>query len=135
MLLLDTNVVIGVMTGRTPGAVIRLKSELARGTQIALPAPVLFELQYGAAKSAQPSRNQQRIDVFLTAVTGIIAFDREDAVEAGGLRAELEMAGTPIGPYDLMIAAQARRRQVLLVTRNRREFDRVPGLIVADWPD
>jgi tRNA(fMet)-specific endonuclease VapC len=61
------------------------------------------------------------------------AFDLEDAVEAGGIRAGLERLGTPIGPYDYLIAAQARRRGAALVTLNRREFERVPGLIVTDW--
>jgi predicted nucleic acid-binding protein len=47
--------------------------------------------------------------------------------------AHLERAGTPIGPYDILIAAQARRRNLTIVTANRREFERVPGLTVQDW--
>ncbi len=54
-------------------------------------------------------------------------------MHAGNIRAELEKAGTPIGHYDYLIAAQARRRAATLVTANFREFARVPGLVVADW--
>jgi tRNA(fMet)-specific endonuclease VapC len=60
-------------------------------------------------------------------------FEPEDAEEAGDIRAELERAGTPIGPYDVLIAAQARRRSALLVTANMGEFTRVPGLRIEDW--
>lgn len=60
-------------------------------------------------------------------------FEPEDAEEAGEIRAELERAGTPIGPHDVLIAAQARRRSALLVTANTTEFIRVPRLRIADW--
>ena len=63
----------------------------------------------------------------------VLPFEAEDAAHAGDIRAELEKAGTPIGHYDYLIAAQARRRGAALVTLNRREFERVPGLIVVDW--
>ena len=63
----------------------------------------------------------------------VLPFDAEDAAHAGDIRAHLERKGTPIGPYDYLIAAQARRRGATLVTANRREFERVPGLMVADW--
>jgi tRNA(fMet)-specific endonuclease VapC len=98
-----------------------------------VPVPVLFELRYGAAKSRNPARNHERIDAFLTAITEIVEFDDADASEAGEIRAFLESKGMPIGPYDLLIAAQARRRGAVLVTLNRRQFERVPGLMVTDW--
>jgi len=60
-------------------------------------------------------------------------FELEDAEEAGDIRAELERAGTPIGPYDILIGAQARRRSALLVTANASELSRVPRLRTADW--
>jgi tRNA(fMet)-specific endonuclease VapC len=65
----------------------------------------------------------------------VLPFDSEDAVEASDIRAALESKGTPIGPYDLLIAAQARRRGATLVTLNRREFAHVPGLSVTDWAE
>jgi tRNA(fMet)-specific endonuclease VapC len=111
----------------------RLQFEIVAGSRLVVPVPVLFELRYGAEKSQNPSRNHARIDEFLTAVTEIASFDDEDANEAGEIRAFLEMKGSPIGPYDLLIAAQTRRREAVLVTLNRREFERVPRLMVTDW--
>jgi tRNA(fMet)-specific endonuclease VapC len=63
----------------------------------------------------------------------VLSFDVEDARHAGAIRAELAAAGTPIGPYDALIAGQARARCLVLVTHNVREFARVPGLQVEDW--
>jgi tRNA(fMet)-specific endonuclease VapC len=94
---------------------------------------VLFELRYGAAKSARPERNAQRIIDFLSGPIEVLPFAPADAEEAGDIRAALERAGTPIGPYDILVAAQARRRDALLVTANEREFARVPRLKLEDW--
>jgi tRNA(fMet)-specific endonuclease VapC len=63
----------------------------------------------------------------------VLTFDAMDAQEAGDIRARLRRAGTPIGPDDILIAAQARRRNALLVTANTREFAQVPGLRIEDW--
>jgi tRNA(fMet)-specific endonuclease VapC len=65
----------------------------------------------------------------------IVDFDREDVVEAGRVRAALASAGTPIGPYDVLIAGQAKARDLTLITRNTREFGRVNGLSVQNWED
>jgi tRNA(fMet)-specific endonuclease VapC len=70
---------------------------------------------------------------FLSAPIAFLPFDAEDAAEAGDIRAALSKAGTPIGPYDLLVAAQARRRGAFLATANVREFARVPRLEVEDW--
>jgi tRNA(fMet)-specific endonuclease VapC len=133
MFFLDTNVIIAVMNRRDDAIDVRLQNEIAAGSTLIVPVPVLFELRYGAAKSQNPARNHERIDAFLTAITEIIEFVEADACEAGEIRAFLESKGTPIGPYDLLIAAQARRRDAVLVTLNRREFERVPSLMVTDW--
>ena len=133
MFFLDTNVVIAVMNRRDDAIDVRLQNEIAAGGALIVPTPVLFELRYGAAKSQNPARNHERIDAFLIAITEIIGFDDADAQEAGEIQAFLESKGTAIGPYDLLIAAQARRREAVLVTLNRREFERVPGLMVTDW--
>lgn len=134
MFFLDANVAIGVMTRRAPHLVARIEAELAIATPLYVSVVVLYELKYGARKSAFPERNLARLDDFLASVSAIVSFDADDACEAGEIRAHLENKGTPIGPYDVLIAAQARRRGAALVTLNRREFDRVPGLIVTDWP-
>lgn len=130
---LDTNVVIGVMTRRAPHFAARIEAELALGTPLYLSVVVLYELEYGARKSAFPERNLARLGDFLRCVSAVVPLDADDAAEAGDIRAHLEGNGRPIGPYDILIAAQARRRQMALVTNNRREFDRVPGLSVSDW--
>lgn len=133
MFCLDANVIIGIMTRRAPVLDARLRAELTLGTRLVVPAPALYELRYGASKSAARERNHARVDDFLAAVPEIADFDEKDAGEAGDIRAFLETLGKPIGPYDILIAAQARRRGAALVTLNRREFERVPGLIVTDW--
>lgn len=133
MFVLDTNIIIAVMNRRDAAIDLRLQQEIAAGAALIVPVPVLFELRYGAARSQNPARNHERIDEFMTAITEIIDFDEADAGEAGEIRAFLESRGAPIGPYDLLIAAQARRRGGVLVTLNRREFERVPALMVTDW--
>src|SRR5262245_59259829 len=131
MVCLDTNVVIRLLRGQSP-LIDRFRLALMR-EEIALSAIVLFELHYGAAKSDRRVQNEERIQVFLNAPIAILSFEAEDAREAGDIRAHLAKAGTPIGPYDLLIAAQARRRDAVLVTANAREFARVPRLRMEDW--
>jgi tRNA(fMet)-specific endonuclease VapC len=133
MFCLDTNIVIVVLNERRPALARRLDREIDRGTALMIPAIVRFELEYGYAKSVDPARNRERLRHFLSVGFEQPAFDKDDALEAGTIRAALEAKGTPIGPYDVLIAAQARRRGAALVTLNRREFERVPGLIVTDW--
>lgn len=98
-----------------------------------VPAIALFELRYGIANSARRIENEQMLDVFLSAPIETPAFDAADAAEAGEIRAFLKRKGTPIGPYDILIAAQARRRGAALVSANLREFRRVTGLVTQDW--
>jgi tRNA(fMet)-specific endonuclease VapC len=132
MLCLDTNIVIAILNGKPPRLLDRFEAVLA-GDEIALPAVVLFELEYGIAKSQRRRENQDRLVIFLRAPIPILPFDADDAREAGEIRGVLRRAGTPIGPYDILIAAQARRRGATLVTANAREFARVPGLRTEDW--
>lgn len=129
---LDTNIVIGIINGRATAAERRFRETIGRAP-LMLSAVVMFELRYGYAKSDRRSRMDALLETFLAPGVEVLPFDAEDAAEAGDIRAALEAQGTPIGPYDLLIAAQARRRGAALVTLNRREFERVPGLIVTDW--
>jgi tRNA(fMet)-specific endonuclease VapC len=133
MICLDTNVVIAALNQPTPRVEMHLREAMTNGQPVAISSVVLFELWYGAAKSARVERNKKRIIDFLGAPIEVLPFDADDAREAGDIRALLERAGTPIGPYDVLIAAQARRRGALLVTANMREFARVPGLQTQDW--
>ena len=133
MICLDTNAVIAALNDRTSPVRARIDKAIRLNHPLAISSIVLFELWYGAAKSARPERNARRIVDFLAGPIEILAFEPVDAEEAGYIRAALERAGTPIGPYDLLVAAQARRRDALLVTANEREFARVPRLKFEDW--
>jgi tRNA(fMet)-specific endonuclease VapC len=133
MLCLDTNVVVSLLNGRRPAIRRRYEAERLAGSRLTLPAIALFELRFGAANSDRPEANARVLERFLDAKIEILNFDACDAAEAGAIRAYLRARGTPIGPYDVLIAAQARRRDAALVTSNLREFQRVPGLIVMDW--
>ena len=133
MICLDTNAVIEVLNAANSSVRRRMGTAIGEGQTFALSVIVLFELRHGAAKSAQSERNARRIDDFLAGPIEVLPFAPEDAEEAGDIRAALERAGTPIGPYDILIAAQARRHDAILVTANTREFARVPRLRVEDW--
>jgi len=131
--LLDTNAVIALLNNNPPGVRSRLRQVVTEGASIAVPSIVLYELWYGVARSARRGENAERLRVFLSGNIDILPLDEEDAVVAGDLRAGLETAGTPIGPYDLLIAAQALRSRTALVTANVSEFARVCGLVWQDW--
>jgi tRNA(fMet)-specific endonuclease VapC len=133
MICLDTNAVIAVLNDRTSPVRARIDAAIASGTALAISSIVLFELRYGAVKSARPERNLQRIADFLAGPIEILPFEPADTEEAGDIRAALEEAGTPIGPYDVLLAGQARRHDALLVTANPREFARVSRLKFEDW--
>ena len=133
MICLDTNVVIAAMNLRPPEVRRRLVAALGDGATVGLPSIVLYELWYGARKSDRFEVNAQALTTFLTLDVMPWPFESEDASEAGDIRAALERAGTPIGPYDILIAAQARRRGASLVTANEREFGRVAGLKTVNW--
>ncbi len=111
----------------------RLAAELRAGTKLIVPAIVRFELDYGFAESDRPADARASLERLLAAGFEQPAFDLGDAREAGDIRAHLESQGAPIGPFDYLIAAQARRRRAALVTLDKRELERVPGLIVTDW--
>ena len=91
---------------------------------------VIHEIYYGAFKSQRVETNVARVDALQFPV---LEFDHEDARQAGEIRAYLASKGTPIGPFDVLIAGQAKARKLTLVTHNTTEFRRVPGLKVEDW--
>jgi tRNA(fMet)-specific endonuclease VapC len=93
---------------------------------------VMHELYYGAYKSQRVERNLETVRLFLRNFP-ILDMDPQDAIAAGEIRAALANRGKPIGPFDLLLAGQAKARDLTLVTNNIREFERVPGLRVEDW--
>jgi tRNA(fMet)-specific endonuclease VapC len=131
--LLDTNAVVALLRNKPVEVRARYRAAQQGGDTIALSSIVLFELWYGAAKSTHVADNVERLRILLTADIDLLDFDDEDAHAAGQIRATLEPDGHPIGAYDLLIAAQAIRRGLTVVTANTAEFSRVTGLSLADW--
>lgn len=126
--LLDTNVVIALLNGSRPIVGAKVRGQAV--SDILLSSIVLHELRFGAFKSARQVANLARLDALRFP---IVPFDETDASEAGRIRAALHRLGTPIGPYDVLIAGQALARDLVLVTRNTREFSRIVGLKIEDW--
>jgi tRNA(fMet)-specific endonuclease VapC len=131
--LLDTNAVVAILKDRPPAVRRRLRQAISTGASISVSSVVLYELWYGIARSERRVENTERLRIFLSGGIRVLPFDEEDAIAAGDLRAKLETSGTPIGPYDLLIAAQAVRSGSTLVTANVSEFARVSGLVWRDW--
>lgn len=131
MLALDTNTLIYFFKGQGRVAEHLLATAPA---EIAIPAITVYEIETGIAKSAEPARRRAQFDALLELVT-ILPFDHPAASQAAAIRAALEAAGQPIGPIDTLIAGTALANGATLVTRNLREFRRVPQLQVIDWYD
>lgn len=128
--LLDTNACVDYFSGRYPAVVVRIQRSAP--DDLRLSSVVIAELRYGADHSTQPSANHSRIDT-LVAEIECLDFDLQAAAAYGRVRANLEAAGRPIGPNDMLIAAHALSRRLVLVTDNLREFRRVRGLKVESW--
>jgi tRNA(fMet)-specific endonuclease VapC len=131
--LLDTNAVVALLRNKPIVVRERYREVQASGDHVALSSVVLFELWYGVAKSRQVQENTDRLRVLLSGDLDLLDFDDEDARTAGQVRAVLEKDGKPIGAYDLLIAGQALRRGLTVVTANSSEFSRVTGLRWQDW--
>lgn len=125
--LLDTNAVIAILNGNLH-FITELKKH--RPTDFGLSSVVMFELYYGAEKSQKVKENLAKLAKL---PFDILPFELADAKVAGKIRADLNQKGTPIGAYDLQIAAQAITRKLTLITHNVKEFERVNGLKVIDW--
>jgi tRNA(fMet)-specific endonuclease VapC len=130
--LLDTNVCVAVINGKSPRVETKVLQELKAGAELLTSSVSAFEL-YGVEKSERKSANSQRLLSFFADFVTILAFDQEDARVAGKTRTELESIGRPIGEYDLLIAGQALRHKMTLITANAREFGRIKNLSWEDW--
>ena len=127
--LLDTNLCIRVLRDKPQGLRERFNAE---ASSLSISSIVLYELLFGAAKSARPAENRHAVEAF-SARLEVLDFDVEAAAHAGEIRADLERRGTPIGGYDVLIAGHARSRGLVVVTGNLAEFRRVEGLRCEDW--
>ena len=130
--LLDTNICIYLIKKR-PHPVLEKFDAYSVG-EVGVSSITVAELQYGVRKSQHAVKNQQALKQFLLPLV-IADFDEQAAIAYGEVRAILEAQGTPIGPLDTLIAAQAISLDVTLVTNNVREFSRVPGLRFENWVD
>lgn len=129
--LLDTNIVIYTIKSRP--RIARERFAQHQG-QMGISSVTLMELVYGAEKSAQPERNLRDIEG-LCARLDVLPYDAAPATHTGQIRAELGRLGTPVGPYDQMIAGHARALGLILVSNNLREFQRILGLRLENWID
>ena len=131
--LLDTNVCIALMNENSPRIEARVVKELGANSQLSVSSVSVFELWYGVVKSSRLQSNTQKLAAFLANWINPLSFDEEDARFAGEIRAELKSIGRRIGEYDLLIAGQALRHKMTLVTANAREFGRIKDLTWEDW--
>ena len=128
--LLDTNICIYIIKKKPPMVLKQVESK--QPGQIAISTITLAELEYGIARSRYPDRNRVALLEFLIPFT-ILDFDQAASVEYGHIRSSLETRGRPIGPMDLLLAAQANSHGLVLVTNNEKEFKRVEGLRIENW--
>lgn len=127
--MLDTNLCIHVLRERPEPLRRRFNAE---SPVLCTSSIVVYELLYGAAKSARPQESRDAVEAFAARLQ-ILDFDADAASHAGEIRAELERKGSPIGSYDVLIAGHARSRGLIVATANTREFERVDGLRCENW--
>ncbi len=128
--LLDTNICIYLIKEQPESVVRQMQSKEIE--QVGISTITLSELEYGVAKSQYTERNRVALIEFLTPFR-ILDFDQAAAHEYGRIRTFLEEKGQLIGPMDLLIAAHAIARNLVLVTNNEREFQRVAALKIENW--
>lgn len=129
--MLDTDICIYAINERPPEVLRALREHHAEGLGVS--AITASELHFGVARTGS-ARNAQALRRFLSSLE-VADFDAAAGEVAGQVRAWLASQGTPIGPYDSLIAAHAQALGVTLVTNNTREFERVPGLKLANWAE
>jgi len=131
--LLDTNACIALINGNPPSVRAKFRKATDLGGQVFVSSIALFELWYGVAKSSRRDFNKKRLETFFAGPIHPLSFEDQDAEIAGVIRADLEFIGKPIGAYDLLIAGQAIRNKLTLITANLSEFARIKELAWADW--
>lgn len=129
MYVLDTNTLIYFFKGMGKVAE-RLLSTPPK--EIGIPSIVLYELEYGIAKSSSPEKRIEQLQSMCEHVN-VLSFGEREARAAAVIRVQLEKKGTPIGPYDLLIAGTAIAHASVLVTNNEKEFSRIPNLETINW--
>lgn len=127
--MLDTNICIFTIKNKPER--VRERFNL-NSDRMCISSVTLMELIYGAEKSQAVERNLAVVESFVSRLS-VLDYDALAAVHSGQIRAELAGRGTPVGPYDQMIAGHARSRGLIVVTNNLKEFERIPAIRVEDW--
>lgn len=128
--MLDTNICIYAIKNKPKQVLERLKDNM--NDSLCISSITLAELEHGIWKSAYPGKNSAALLQFLT-ILEVLPFDDLAAVEYGKICAYLQKKGTPIGTMDMLIAAHAKAEDLILVTNNTKEFERVPELRLENW--
>jgi len=128
--LLDTDICIYLIKKRPPEVLEQFRQHSPQ--DVATSIITLFELEYGVEKNQYPQRSKDALAKFILPLN-LVYLDRSSAIEAAIIRAQLEKKGMPIGPYDLLIVGLARSRDMILVTNNIKEFERVVNLHLENW--
>lgn len=129
--LLDTDICIYLINKRPP-SVIRKLTELDNNL-VALSTVTLFELKFGVENSQYFEKSNLALNEFCSSIPNILSFNGVAANYAAKIRSKLKKKGTPIGPYDIQIAGIALSQNLILVTNNQKEFNRVDGLTIENW--
>jgi tRNA(fMet)-specific endonuclease VapC len=128
--MLDTNICVYLIKKKPESVLANLRSSINDGVSIS--AITLAELFYGVEASAYPEKNTVALSQFLS-IVDVLPFDDEAASEYGRICATLRRKGTPIGPMDMLIAAHAKSKGLIVVTNNTREFEQVEGVDIQNW--
>ena len=131
--LLDTNACIALINGNPPSVRAKFRKATDLGGQVFVSSIALFELWYGVAKSSRRDFNRKGLETYFAGPIHPLSFEDQDAEITGAIRTDLESIGKPIGAYDLLIAGQAIRNKLTLITANLSEFARIKALAWADW--
>jgi len=130
MYLLDTNICIYAINRKPENVINAIKEKSVLGLYIS--SITLAELEYGIENSLQQDNNRIALHKFIS-IFNVLDFDAEDAISYGKLRSRLKRSEKTIGPLDMLLAAQALNKDLIFVTNNASEFERVEGLQIEDW--
>lgn len=127
--MLDTNTCVRVLKADATSKLVDRFNRHAE--QLCISSIVLAGLHFGAENSQRVAENLIGIEHFVARLSAVLDFDTAAAADFGRIKVALRKA--PIGPLDTLIAAHARSRDLIVITGNVGEFQRVPGLSVEDW--
>ncbi|MBA7682186.1 tRNA(fMet)-specific endonuclease VapC [subsurface metagenome] len=132
MYLLDTNICIYCIKNKPESVLEQLN--LKRKYDVYISSITVAELEFGVEKSKYPERNRIALIEFLS-IFKLLPFDDKDAQEYGKIKAKLSKDGNIIGPLDILIGSQAKSKNLILVTNNVKEFERIDELEIENWVD